>query len=170
MSKDIKGFLHLYAGHIDCVTDSGTIGRLITVNTEAGIAVIRINPEMGQTISKLYSELKPILRNLSSMTEEEAKSIHSIQHGGHPDTYTRHEFDIRRAGSGWSIVRLDSMDIKLIVTDHGNLWKAIEEDGNPPHVEPMQYQNEIFRYLLSKGFDLFGLCESGLAIEKKAEV
>lgn len=82
--KDIKQFLHLYVG-CECETDSGIKGKLITINSEAGIAVIRIGEGLGQTVSKLYSEVTPILRPLSSMTEEEREDVGNlVGKGEHP--------------------------------------------------------------------------------------
>jgi hypothetical protein len=154
--KKTSDYLHLY---LPCEAFEVINGKVINKR-------ITIKPHMLEYVLTGTCEYKPILRPLSSMTEDEAKSIHSIQFGGHPNVYTYYEFDIRRAGNGWSVIRLDCMNTKLIITDHGNLWKTIEEDNNPPHVEPMQYQNEILRFLLSKCFDLFELIPAGLAIDK----
>lgn len=126
--KDIKDYLHLYLG-CEATTDSGLIGNLITINHEASIAIIRINPEAGQTISKMYSEIKPILRKLSSMTDEE---IDEVWHSHEPqDVLTMNYSDGR-------------------------------------NVRKVSLTAERTRYLLSRGFDLFGLIDSGLAIENQS--
>jgi hypothetical protein len=68
---------------------------------------------------------KPILRPLSSMTEEEARELFKHQYGD--EKYNR------------TMLRF-----------------------------AFQYSPDAFRYLLSKGFDLFSLIENGQALEKQS--
>lgn len=161
MKKDIKDYLHLYLNadvRCRCLSLADREGWIARLDVDLIIDFFDADTEI--------CAVMPILRPLSSMTEEEAKGIHSIQHGGSPDLYKSHQFDIRRTDRGFIIIRLDRMDEKLMTTDYGHVYKVIEEDNNKPHVEPVQYHSEIFRYLLEKSFDLFGLIDSGLAINK----
>jgi hypothetical protein len=106
--KDIKDYLHLYLNsNVSCLVDS------FTTHTEPlNVANFNILCNGGY---------KPILRPLSSMTEEEC-------------------------------FKLD--------------WSYLHTSGEKIDHEPENLNPDEIIYLLSKGFDLFGLIESGLAIEK----
>lgn len=87
---------------------------------------------------------QPILRKLSDMTEEEAKELLRIRHP--KGIYERHS---------------------SLCIDY--YW----QEGHLPQGKKYEYQMDLseatpdqFHYLLSRGFDLFGLCEAGLAIDK----
>jgi hypothetical protein len=115
--KDIKDYLHLYIG---CQAEVINIPDGLAVTEEPQIHLI--DGTVMDCSASMYSSIKPILRSLSSMTEEEQTEMVATQ-----DT-----------------VKLDGYPEIVLKADSG----------------------ETFRYMLSKGFDLFGLIESGLAIEK----
>jgi hypothetical protein len=112
MEKNIKDYLHLYIG---CRAEATTV--------EGAVSNVAISYTLLHDWDGWLERIKPILRKLSSMTEEEFQ--HMINEGwiGAP-TFTN--------------------------------WTKIV------------YKPEQFRYLLAKGFDLFGLIDSGLAIEKQS--
>lgn len=103
--KDISQYLHLYLG---CELKSEKYPKDTPLDTEILHAIEHDN---------LYGEFKPILRPLSSMTEEENK-------------------------------------------ERFNEWYLKEENT------PLERNAREIKYLLSKHFDLFGLIDAGLAIDK----
>ena len=118
--KDIKDYLHLYLGCEVYVERYDKIGTLVMVSSESRMGWVRLrNPDISE-----WQEIKPILRPLSDMTEEEK------------DDFADHGYEFEDNG-------------ELPV----NIWKGVNMSG---HV----------LWLLSKGFDLFGLIEAGLAIDK----
>ncbi len=135
MKKELKDYLHLYLG-CDCQTPDG-IGKLIgRVATSFDIATIRFDDwkklkpisganrkDFGKSNNYEIADIKPILRRLDSMTEDEEKALYKA--AGNPEY-------------AWQKRR-----IKQCLP------------GRP----------EGWRHLLSKGFDLFGLIEEGLAID-----
>lgn len=112
---NIKDYLHLYLGcevQVQSESEKGKIKILACVEPVSNKAWT----ESGNT--HYIDLIKPILRPLSDMTEEEKR-----------------EADLVR-GNG---------------------------DGCDNYAVPEAYE---FKYLLSKHFDLFGLIEAGLAIDK----
>jgi hypothetical protein len=104
--KDVKEYLHLYLG-CECLAKKPQ---------SMGADQDTIRPDMLQ--QDYWEWIKPILRPLSDMTEEEREQLNDIELGE----------------SSWPTVAIA--------------------------LAP------CFKYLLSKHFDLFGLIESGLAIDK----
>lgn len=107
---NIKDYLHLYLG---ANYDAGNGIDVININTLAYL----------NEFPSAWERIKPILRQLSDMTEEEHKEHESLQ------------TNYGEVGCGC---------IGTLIVDNG---KSIV-------------------YLLSKHFDLFGLIEAGLAIDK----
>ena len=124
--KDIKQYLHLYLG-CEIETDIS-----FSISHHSPVSYKKLDADnYGKIIGELsVSEwsryCKPILRPLSSMTEEEAFECFGSQWDG----------------------------------DEPTMKSMVKEDG----WELMHFAPTHFKYLLSKGFDLFGLIESGLAI------
>lgn len=112
--KKIEDYLHLYLG-CECQTPEGVM-KLNAVYHDS-------NPVFYDSVNDFaFSEIKLILRPLSSMTEVEQNEIGLYGGGGNK------------------------------FCD----WKGTPVNGFSP---------DTFRLLLSKSFDLFGLIESGLAID-----
>lgn len=139
-TKDIKDYLHLYLG---CEAEVSNIpdGLAITDHPQ----IVTIDGTVVDCLLMMYSSIKPILRSLSSMTEEEAKEIAKMYFSTIPfkDKY----FSLQK--NGWYI-RIKYHQATLVYGGTGY------SDFTP----------EIFRHLLSKGFDLFNLILEGLAIDK----
>ena len=119
-----------------------TTGRLAAVKTNGNCELAlpsRFNPECEVISIYRIDEVKPILRRLEDMTEEEAIEIFVLE--------------------GWG----NNLQ-NIVVTD-----KAIEHNtfGATGIQTFKRLRAETFAHLLSKGFDLFGLCDSGLAIDSK---
>lgn len=106
MEKNTKDYLHLYLG---CEAYWQEEGYKSTYSRPIDFDMLRD-----------ADWIKPILRPLSSMTEEEGNELEMMGHNAVVNKFEINQFHAART-----------------------------------------------RYLLSKGFDLFGLIEAGLAIEKK---
>lgn len=127
--KDIKDYLHLYLG---CNVMTGKLGKLVSVGTD-GMSIIRY-PDGDPRGNVIFSEhVKPILRPLSDITEEESIEVNN------------------EGSKGWQLIN--------------------PTDSTKPqdlHSGVVHRQAFELRYLLSKGFDLFGLIDSGLAISSES--
>ena len=128
------------------------VGRLCDLNCLGDRAKKEITDFLILKHAESGSIITPHLRSLSSITEEEARDLFKISRGDDWDY-----------GYNSSIANRDR--------NNGKLWSCLEnwwkgdyemfaENGNWIIGEP-----EAWLYLLSKGFDLFGLIEAGLAKE-----
>lgn len=136
--KEIKDYLHLYLG---CEIEFGYKekkyrGWLRGKSDKTGWECERRSPSIFAPLLYVKAELiKPILRPLSDMTEEEYNEKESFVH-------------------------------KFSGKDIGADGKGVY--SNPYMVRSFfcKLEAEKVNYLLSKQFDLFGLIEAGIAIDK----
>lgn len=135
--KDIKDYLHLYLG-AGCIMKAGK-----------GVSEDYYSVVEWSDIGYPHNVTALILRPLSDMTEEEASDLIKFESAPH-----RHA----------SIDVFDITDNHIWYVD-GEMWHG---DGVSEMYDKYIKFNELspdqFKYLLSKGFDLFGLIEAGLAI------
>jgi hypothetical protein len=121
MKKELKDFLPFYLG-CECERQGEPVPAKLTGisydDTQKIWWTYFENEEDGYSI---LEDVRPILRSLSDMTEEEATE-----------------------GEIWGVWH----DVNLMGED----W------------DTFGFSPQNFKYLLSKGFDLFGLIESGLAV------
>jgi hypothetical protein len=132
--KNIKDYLHLYMG---CEAQIQSAQNGVVIN----------NPITGMTIhyaSTGQTIVKPILRKLSSMTEEEARDMIKFIRG---------------------VAQIDQLIISNICDIHIE-WHFYDVRHIARWIKFDELNPSQFQYLLSKGFDLFGLIEEGLAIDK----
>ena len=123
MKKELKDYLHLYLG---CGLQVLATQEIVLFDE---ICLNHKYPVWSTQHGYLYSEIKPMLRPLSDMTDHEAVDYMLITN---PKTKAN---DVRRKGC----------------------IEYIQETGLLP---------QEFVWALSKYFDLFGLIEAGLAIDK----
>jgi hypothetical protein len=158
---NIKDVIHYYIGARAKVYHTGAIVDLNLWQLE--------QMEMGRC------QLIPILRRLESMTEEEMKGLLlSIVPEDMEDAPGADEHDVEMfyndggnmvdgdvaVGSNYSCRCYEG---QVAIRKSGDIdW--YNEDGSP---ERMVNQTKAFHYLISKGFDLFGLIESGDAIDEE---
>lgn len=122
--SDLKLTPQVLAMYLGCEIEAkGSRGILRNVNLK-GFCTLQLSEEIGQGIGCLVEEVKPILRRLSSMTEEDS--------------------------------------IEMFGTSKENFYA--KENAKPEDLF-LFTPNETAK-LLSKHFDLFGLLDAGLAIEK----
>jgi hypothetical protein len=180
--REIKEVLPFYLG-CDLVhefdKESVSIGKMI------GITESEINP--GETVvitSHSYSEwfvaqVKPVLRKLSDMTEEDFQDVAKYFFGTDKlvfANYDKHWYACDREldpeFDGDIIEHINEAcdddpentimcDLRTWNITHG--WITWDEVY---HGFSVTEQAKIFQALLSKSFDLFGLIDSGLAINK----
>jgi hypothetical protein len=147
---DIKDYLHLYFGcECELTRDEYTFPHGVPLSPY----------ELSQYLKGTIS-VKPMLRPLSDMTEEERKEIFalvfkrefpksgSILFFPEITTYAQARYVL------WS--GIDRLGIEA----HGRVWA----DCDLHHYK--HNQHEITRWLLARHFDLFGLIDAGLAIDK----
>lgn len=197
MSKEIKDYLHLYLG-CDCISDDIN-AKLQSVGCEEMGEDCILSFQNNDEESGFYGDwteaniahkdIKPILRPLSDMIEEEETVLAKLCFDREDD------FIITYRGMGYSIGNISEPDIHssvrcikietfcehpminnwipaaLLQIDYTDFNQPIiigrfEEQGKILRDDMIKDPFELTRYLLSKSFDLFGLIEAGLAIDK----
>ncbi len=152
-TKKIEDYLHYYMG-CECVVkcnDGINIsqrGKIVEVTRGSNhgdwvvvlfphvVEVMRFSRNASEVSSNMHhfffseDSIKPILRQLSDMTEEEMNHI-AIK------------------------LKAGTANVPMLKWKHNSPFTSF------------RLTPEIIHYLLSKGFDLFGLCEAGLAIDTK---
>jgi hypothetical protein len=144
--KNIEDYLHLYLG---CQCEHNCWSNIEDdYEIVEGRRISLLDASMlHEELEEWCFDIKPILRPLSDMTEEEAIECAKL--------------------SEWEP---HFRDVKVERTAYGDLlvkWDGMVEGGEQQNVTgDMFYCAEQFQYLLSKSFDLFNLIPEGLAIEK----
>jgi hypothetical protein len=138
---DIKDYLHLYLGCQAIIKDDDGADRKFHLNA------YNLN-----YYRDWISAVKPILRPLDDMTEEEAQPLCQMQINGlqEGDRATISQFNMFYKRCEFYIHHSDDPEL------HVYRFLSFKE-----------FNPKQFAYLLSKGFDLFGLIDAGLAIEKR---
>jgi len=157
MSKKIEDYLPYYIGQ-DCMIGDYK-GKIQSVGSKEIDFMCVVSGTNQDEESGFYGEdeendvkpemVKPILRPLSDMTEEEAKEV------------------VNRQFKSWSIPIYEGhsslcIDVKFQI-DVGNKFNHTQIDYD--RISP-----DAFHYLLKQGFDLFNLIPAGLAVDKTKEV
>jgi hypothetical protein len=159
ITKEIKDYIHHYIG-CDVAYHFEGRGKLVGISAsevEKGKVIAIIDIGIVDFQEWYVEECKPILRKLSSMTEVEARDIAVIMFGQPDSVKWRLEnktnyLNVYRKHYHISFtIDLASGDVDIY--DEGGIQTTINH-------------HFITKYLLSKGFDLFGLIDAGLAIEK----
>jgi len=129
----------LYLGH-KCTYDSKAL--IHTIETE-------INARVLSDMEDGFATVTPHLRRLESMTEEEAREVYKIRYG---ETWEKSFHDI-------------NLEVSPCLE---NFWKEYIELYSPEGSLLIGFP-DVWLHLLSKGFDLFGLIDAGLAKEIVAQ-
>lgn len=171
--KDMKQYLHLYLG---CETN---LGKLVSVGCDGEDTItLRDNPDEESGFygePELYStpendlhEIKPILRKLSDMSEEDAlavtKDIYSNIFGVNTSNEVNNISGIMTEGAdnvGWICYGHDELRIGVTITIDRGIEFSL--GGSDMIVNQFKYT----AWLLSHSFDLFNLIPEGLAIDAK---
>lgn len=152
MDKQLKDYLHFYLG---CQIDTGTgYVTLTAVQKEVipctNFRVIVLNGNV--THELMWSDrCKIVLRKLESMTEEEAEDLARL---------VTPKFR-------WEDIRILEVKPTEIHFMDGSKWYGDGvEEFNDCYISLIEFAPACFHYLLSRGLDLFGLIDAGLAINK----
>lgn len=151
--KNIKDYLHLYLGCECTVEWKPFMNRNDSRHLIDGWVL--------QMSHNATESIKPILRPLSDMTEEEAIDIAIIMYG-QPDSV---KWRMEDKGNYFNVYRKHYAESFTIDKASGDIDRYSKGDGGMDLDVTLQH-HFITAYMLSKGFDLFGLIEAGLAIDK----
>lgn len=150
--KTIKDYLHLYLGQeCRCYSTWDTDGWKETVTPDLLLEVSDEDSRIGG--------LRLVLRRLSSITDDEIKELfhwEKVRHEYKDISFDRWTVENRTTG----VITLTGITMNYTIpTDEGDHARSytIEVSGMNAY---------DFKWCLSKGFDLFGLIDGGLAIQK----
>lgn len=157
--KDVKDYLHLYLG---CDVEYGyesrkKIGELVGKHSEWGWQVF--TRQVLVTYHHVRDELiKPILRRLSSMTEEEKKEYVRLM-------------CTNGFVSNFGDIEVGEIETSKLTGESFRVTAEMFHQGKPKGTycgtETLyNYNSRQLIFLLSKSFDLFNLIDSGLAIDR----
>ncbi len=181
MEKKIEDYAPFYLGckvksfwgsTIEIVTLKGVIGEVLIYGFDREDFEITHSYRPSGNKSKRKDKL--ILRPLSDMTEEEVKEVllmilDSPIHLDKDERVTKEEINacinsIEPDDNAFVVYfSLRCADMHLYISNHSGLIRLYDEDSIEQYFE---FHPELVRYLLSKSFDLFGLIDSGIAIDK----
>lgn len=148
MEKNIKDYLHLYGLWLPVLYKGGKYKerqyKVQQIN-EKGVRLEYCTKNKSYSwVMAEYDKIKPFLRPLSDMTEEEFTEYAKTR--GYNETP-----NLTRKDKGWTFGTEDGSS--------GTFLSLV-----PPYGD--RHKPESFLYLLSKHFDLFNLISDGLAIDK----
>lgn len=142
--KKMQDYIHLYIGqNVVHVPDDKTTANIHGLDLSAGRVFVNNNDHQMYGELKL-SEIKLILRPLESMTDEDKRDFIMAD-----DFYLDHWVEI----GDWVY---DGIFFKIQYNGKGRQYSKC--------MRPAKSNPDQYRWLLQKGFDLFGLKEAGLAI------
>lgn len=146
--KDIKSYIHLYIG-CRAKTTGGKYGKIVSASVD-GTAIIVYDNEDPRGFVISIAALKLILRPLSEMSDAEAVDLCEIV----TDQSRHGDIELMGAITDRHIWYIDGS------RDQGDGFDEVRD----LYVYFDEMKPEQIRYCLSKGFDLFGLKEAGLAV------
>ncbi len=161
--KKIEDYLHLYIGQTVARDHNG----LVEYAYLAGVCKSEVEKYKWVSVLDVgidhfhewyVEETKPILRPLSDMTEDEMRELYKIM--GEPSNTFCYPVTHVKWGSRIEGYQPNIIDVRYEGSHGGG--------GGSGHYQILlnRIDSKSFLWLLSKGFDLFGLIESGLAIDK----
>lgn len=164
MTKKIEDYLHF---HLGCEV------KFPKSQSPETNGILMLTPQLLSECheSNEWLYLKPLLRPLSSVTEEEMfEVLNSMVPDYFEDVPTIDEYDFEMFyNDGGNMVDADvaiganytcrCFEGQIVIRQDGSIH-MFDEAGK---AENIYKQPEAFKYLLSHHFDLFGLIESGLA-------
>lgn len=161
MNKELKDYLHLYLGCECRIGDSPDPHHVLMVN-ETGLSICTGTNVNGIPIWYKTAHAKLVLRPLSDMTELGLLEL-ARMHRGQLEWEIIEGKPVARTSAGIQERFCFDADIPLIEDIENNIFGQESEGSRyPTNISAA----ELTRYLLSHHFDLFGLIESGLAIDK----
>lgn len=166
--KKIEDYLHLYLG-CECIADDKKKGRLAAIDLcQSDNSIVMLTVRYSDDIddwdvlndNQEMSRVKPILRPLSDMTEEEMYQLLLRQYSPSEDIFTQIV----------TTVKFNTTEPKRHLKHGSGVgYSGFKSDGSHYVTGTLSFtrlSSEQFTYLLKQGFDLFGLIDAGLAITK----
>jgi hypothetical protein len=160
MAKKIEDYLHLYpkVSIAICEPNIEPVGHYLE-----GIDW-HLDKAIAERVDYPFEWIKPILRPLSDLKDEEAAAIFQI-HRNNDEGLGGHDFYVQKQDHGFIVTRLDLMELHLMISDaSGEIYMVA--DVPKQRIEPVRNVFLITKFLLSKHFDLFNLIKEGLAIQQ----
>lgn len=168
---ELKDYLHLYLGcqFVVKINNTDMLSAPMVLDEAALFSASR---------SESYFDFIkpiPILRPLSDMTDNEIDELASVLLG--KETHCFHKW---RSEDGDCIIadwkkekpfdkEFDTLTMGMLISGDFSIkhkWDYSNKKGTATTNEPLWNSHLITKYLLSKHFDLFGLIDAGLAIDK----
>lgn len=170
MKKELKDYLHLYLGceveyrFTNSLKDT-TIGRgLLTgvQHTRESMEAILYLSDIGNSLRLLVADITPILRPLSSMTEEEAIGLYCVS------PYSKHRSMIEKA----TFNKTDGTYQPNIITIYwsgrqGNMTASYGAGHDVFYLNKLDPDQHHWMY--KNRFDVHRLIEAGLAIDSTTQ-
>jgi hypothetical protein len=164
---ELKDYLHYYLGCNVITTDDNEEAELVGVSDD-NAHIVHMGTGSYGTCS--IEGVKPILRRLEDMTEEEALHIGKLAMFDRDMNYPDSDFKVEKTWAAIEVPTTYSVRISndwfekeiRIGFNTGNIWYANNEINERIFNQPV-----IFHYLLRQHFDLFGLIPVGLALDAK---
>lgn len=169
-----KDYLHLYLG-CECVMEISSYHAVHELHLSKKVPFVltgKLLHYFSDTTTKAV--IKPILRPLQYAEKDEIEHIIWLVNDSavHLDDDSR--ISKEEASNSIDVIEPDDNAIvvyftircfegKLYLSNHSGLLRMYDEEDKE---QPIEFKPELFRYLLSKRFDLFGLIDAGLAINK----
>lgn len=117
--------------------------------------------------------IKPILRRLEDMTEEEAIAVHREATKTPFLPADKDEYDVTYIKSKGDVCAIQVVDLRMPkmytnINTEGDVLIYVHETNEEPKIcERVANQHRITHYLIQQCFDLFGLIDAGLGIDAK---
>lgn len=179
MEKNINDYAHLYLG-CECEIDCWKDAEDDMPGSEKTRKVIELDAQVLEDLE--WFKPTPILRPLSDMKNTEINAIATLILGkettcGKIDWTDDKTFCCAYWKKEESLdIRYDFIEMGMHISNIGNnfridhVWNYIKGNGTGCSHEPLHNSHEITLYLLRQSFDIFGLIESGLAIDKTKQL
>lgn len=165
MEKKLSDYLHLYLGAECRIGDDNNPHYVLMVN-ETKLSICTGTNHKNIPIWYKTAHSKLVLRHLSDLTDEEIIEVAKIS-DAFPVGWSENKAyfkiqDIEHPNTGKEIVCGDKYAIRITYKYAIYYFNYVNQNG----AIYLPNSIEIFRYLLSKHFDLFNLIPDGLAISK----
>lgn len=142
--------------------DPYNYGTMVGIEHDMDLTIVLINKN-GDRFKCRQDEVKPIKRHLSDMTEEEAIEIAAIIYGK-PDSI-KWRVERNKITNAFLVYRKHYSKRFVICLETGEIecydMHAVDEQK-----DIYNNQHYVTKYLIEKGFDIFGWIGEGKAIDK----
>lgn len=180
MSKNIKDYIYYYIGQ---KVSYG--GKLLTIVGYDAMQDKVVTSDGNWGFKDLFvTEIHLALRKLEDMTEEEVLHLFDLAYCGFVPYGPVIVYDGMGCQHGTTVIhetvrciQIDTyschpsvggcLPFALLQLDDELIWGKFSDAGSILQDDVTSRQFEQFHYLLSKGFDIWGLIDAGLAIDAK---